>query len=88
MKRIVKLLLSFCHYSILSSIIFNFRYLPIRQAYKIPIWLRKPNLYGVKGLIRIDAPIRPGMIRLGGFGGHMYPDNGIHITQMGGGNCL
>lgn len=84
MKRFVRLFLSFCKYSMLSSILFNFRHLPIKQAYKLPIWLRKPHLYSVKGVIRIDAPIRPGMIRLGGFGGHMYPDNGIHITQMGG----
>lgn len=93
MKRLVRLFLSFCKYSMLSSILFNFRHLPIKQAYKLPIWLRKPHLYSVKGVIRIDAPIRPGMIRLGGFGGHMYPDNGIHITQTGGvivfkGSCM
>ena len=30
------------------------------------------------------AKITPGMIKLGGFGGHMYPNSGIHITQWGG----
>lgn len=39
----------------------------------------------MKGKIIIDAPfVKTGMIHLGGFGGHMYPNNGIHITQWGG----
>lgn len=37
MKRFVRLLLSFCKYSVLSSILFNFKHLPIKQAYKLPI---------------------------------------------------
>lgn len=93
MKPFLNLICSFCKYSILSTIVFNFRYLPLHQAWLLPIWLRKPHLYGMKGKIQIDALVRPGMIRLGGFGGRMYPDNGIHITQMGGkivfkGSCM
>lgn len=42
----------------------------------------------MNGIIRIDAQIKPGMIRLGSFGGHMYPNNGIHITQMEGGGTI
>lgn len=93
MKSLLSKALSFWDYSILRSVVFNIRHLPFRQAWKLPIWLRKPHIYSMKGKIRINAPIRPGMIKLGGFGGHMYPDNGIHITQYGGeiifnGSCM
>ena len=72
-------------WAFLPSIYFNFRYLPFKQAIKLPIWINKPHLYAMKGKIIIDAPvIKTGMIHLGGYGGHMYPDNGIHITQWGG----
>ncbi len=93
MKNIVHFFFSFWRYSILYSVVFNFRHLPIQQAWKLPIWLRKPHIYKMKGRIKIEAPIKTGMIRLGGLGGHMYPDNGIHLTQMGGviifkGSCM
>lgn len=72
-------------WAFLPSIYFNFRYLPFKQAIKLPIWINKPHLHAMKGKIIIDAPfVKTGMIHLGGFGGHMYPNNGIHITQWGG----
>lgn len=71
-------------FAFLPSLYFNFRYLPFRQALKMPVWINKPHLHEMRGKIIIDALVRTGMIRLGGFGGHMYPNNGIHITQWGG----
>lgn len=78
---------------IIPSIIFNLRYLPFKQAIRVPILINKGHLYNTDGKIIIDAPIKFGMIRLGFFGGHMYPDNGIHWTQYGGtiifkGKCI
>lgn len=71
-------------WAFMPSIYFNFRYLPFKQAIKLPIWINKPHLHAMKGKIIIDAPfVKTGMIHLGGFGGHMYPNNGIHITQWG-----
>lgn len=80
MKRFIALILMLWKYSILSSILFNFRHLPLRQAWRLPIESRKPHLYGV-GLYRLKLLIFLGMIRLAGFGCHMYSDNGIYITQ-------
>lgn len=72
-------------WAFIPSIIFNFRFLPLKQAIRLPIWLNKPHLYKMKAKIRIDASnIKPGMIKLGGFGGHIYPNNGIHLTLWGG----
>lgn len=76
-----------------SSLFFNLYYLPFKQAIRLPILIKKPHLYALKGKIIIDAPIKFGMIKLGFFGGHMYPNNGIHWTQYGGtiifkGKCM
>lgn len=84
MKEYIKILWEW-KFAILRSILFNFIHLPLKQAVKLPIWINKPHLYKVIGKIVIDSKIvRPGMIKLGGFGGHMYPNNGFHLTQWGG----
>lgn len=56
---------------------FNFRYLPLRQAVRLPILLRKPRLLRCGGRIRIEGPVHTGMVRLGVFGVSVYPDRGI-----------
>lgn len=76
-----------------QSVYFNFHYLPFKQAIRFPILIKKGHIYEAKGRIIIDAPIKLGMIKLGFFGGHMYPNNGIHWTQYGGtiifkGSCM
>lgn len=76
-----------------TSIYFNFHYLPFKQAIRFPILVKKSHIYKAKGKIIIDAPIKFGMIKLGFFGGHMYPNNGIYWTQYGGtiifkGSCM
>lgn len=83
MSSYIKLLWEW-KWALLPSLFFNFWYLPISQAIKLPIWINKGHLHKIKGKIIIEGPVRPGMIKLGGFGGHMYPNNGIHITQWGG----
>lgn len=71
--------------ALIPSLYFNLRYLPFKQGVKMPILINKPHLHKMNGKIVIDAAkITPGMIKLGGFGGHMYPNSGIHITQWGG----
>lgn len=61
-RRILSIILA-----IPKTIYFNLRYLPLRQAIHLPIWLatnvRIRNIY--RGGIVIDAPIRTAMIRIG-----------------------
>lgn len=61
-KRLLAIILA-----IPRTIYFNFRYLPIAQAVRLPIWLatnvRVRNMY--RGGIVIDAPARMAMIRVG-----------------------
>ncbi len=50
----------------LKTIIFNLRYLPFRVAIKFPIFVgKKVRIVKLKGELIIDAPIKPGMIRIG-----------------------
>ena len=50
----------------LKTIYFNFRYLPFSQAVKIPILIsRRCRLQTVKGEIKIESPIKFGMISIG-----------------------
>ena len=72
---------------ILYSLYFNFRYLPFKQAIKLPIVLYKPHLLKCKGTIvinPIDGKITFGMIRLGFPGVSVYPNNGITWENHGG----
>lgn len=41
--------------SVLSSIYFNFHYLPFRQAMRLPILLYKPKLLKMKGNVKIGG---------------------------------
>ena len=52
--------------SLPASVYFNFHYLPLRQAVKLPIMLYKPRFLELKGTVRIEGDnIRTGMIQLG-----------------------
>src|SRR5574344_485775 len=63
---------------------FNFHYLPIKQAIKLPIWLRKPHFVKCGGKIIIESgSIKTGMIRLGTYGVSIYPDSGIIFENRG-----
>ena len=53
---------------LLPSLWFNFKYLPFKQAVKLPILLYKPTFLELKGSVVIESDsIRFGMIRLGIF---------------------
>lgn len=66
-------------------VIFNFYYLPLKQAIKLPILLYKPKFIKLKGKIIIDSKnIKFGMIKMGFRMCGIYPDNGITWQNDGG----
>lgn len=68
----------------IPSIIFNFHYLPFKQAIKLPVLLMKPNFRKLGGKVIIDSPsITRGMIRLGFNRVNIFPDNGISWLNEG-----
>lgn len=70
--------------SIVPSIIFCFRYLPFKQAIKLPILVYKPHFLNLKGKVRIDSSsIATGMIRMGFLAVKAYPDTGISWSNEG-----
>ena len=71
-------------HSLIPSLFFNFYYLPISQAIKLPIWVYKPHFHKLKGKVLIKSgSVKPGMIRIGFMGGHMYPNRGFDWTHEG-----
>lgn len=76
--------LDFWLHVFLQSIIFNLRYLPLKQAVRLPILVRKPKLNRLKGEVRIDAEkISFGMIKLGWHYSNAWADNGISWYNEG-----
>ena len=72
---------------LLPTLYFNFRYLPFRQALRLPIVLYRPHLIKCKGQVRLepaDGRIRHGMVRLGFRLVNIYADNGITWENNGG----
>lgn len=70
---------------IAPTIYFNFKFLPFKQAIKLPIWIIKPHFYTLKGKIILDTPhISCGMIKLGVLCSVSYPDTGIRLNLQGG----
>ena len=73
--------------SILESIYFNFYYLPLRQAIKLPIILYRPKLLKMDGDVILEVPldgVRFGMIRLGKYTVSLYPNTGFVYENHGG----
>lgn len=71
--------------AIISSIYFNFKYLPIKQAIRFPILLYKPYFKEMKGKVIIDASkVYFGMIRMGFWNTLQYPNSGIVWENLGG----
>lgn len=69
---------------IIPSIYFNFKHLPIKQAFLLPIILNKPHCNNLSGKIIIESDeITTGMIQLGVFCCRMYPNTGIQISNEG-----
>lgn len=70
--------------SLIPSIIVCFRYLPFKQAIKLPILVYKAKFINWKGKILIDAPkIEFGMIKLGFLTATPFPNTGIIINIEG-----
>lgn len=70
--------------ALIPSLIFNFRYLPFRQAIKLPILVYKMKNLGQKGTISIESEkIYTGMICLGFPRAATYPNNGITWRNRG-----
>lgn len=72
--------------NIFTTIFFNFHYLPLKQAWKLPIILYKPSLGELKGEVIIDSrvKIRPGLIKLGQKTVSLYNSNGVTFENHGG----
>lgn len=70
--------------SVLYSLYFNFHYLPLKQAIKLPIILYKPKLLKCKGKIQILGNVKTGMIQLGKYTVSLYPNSGIVFENHGG----
>lgn len=69
---------------LLKSIYFNFKFLPFKQAIKLPILLAKPHFIKLKGEVRIEADhISTGMIRMGALINTCNPNNGISFDLDG-----
>lgn len=77
----------------ISTLYFNFHYLPFKQALKIPIFLYKVTLLKCHGEIILESKvIKPGMIRFGERLVSLYPNGGLIWENHGGkvifkGNC-
>lgn len=71
--------------AIISSLYFNFKYLPFKQAIKLPILLYKPCYKQTDGKVIIESDkIYFGMIRMGFWVTLQYPNNGIVWENQGG----
>ncbi len=70
--------------SLLPSIYFNFKYLPIKQAIKLPILVYKPTFHEMGGSVKIESSkIHFGMIRIGFWRTATYPNTGISWRNRG-----
>lgn len=78
----------------LYSLYFNFHYLPLKQAVKLPVVLFRPKLLKCKGKISIESEsIKTGMIQLGEHLVSIYPKARIIWENHGGhvifkGKCI
>lgn len=76
-------------FSLIASIYFNFRYLPFKQAIKLPIKLHNPYFQDIKGKIIIDCEhIYRGMIDIGYWGVCLFPSQYGIVWQNHGGTVI
>ncbi|EEF91626.1 acyltransferase [Bacteroides cellulosilyticus] len=70
---------------LICTIYFNFKYLPYRQACKLPIFVHNIKFVDMKGNIRIECDnIRMGMISFGYWGVCIFPNTGFVWQNHGG----
>ncbi len=72
--------------SLFKTIIFNFHYLPFKQAIKLPIFTYKLKIVKWGGGIEIPSSVhlKPGMIKLGVNRVSIYPNTGLIWENHGG----
>lgn len=69
---------------IVPIIRFNFKYLPYKQAVRLPFFLYKPKFRHLGGKIILDTPnVRTGMIRMGHLTIGIYRNDGIIWDSTG-----
>ena len=76
-------IIRFFKVSWLKSIYFNFRYLPIKQAIRLPILLYNPTFVKLGGQISINGNIRFGMIHLGYKSIEVFNGSGVRLLLKG-----
>jgi len=70
--------------ALFPSIFFCLRYLPLKQAIKLPIIIYKPKFHCLDGKVIINSrKISFGMIRIGLFITNLYPNTGINWYNKG-----
>ena len=69
--------------TLIPSLIFNLRHLPLSQACKLPILLYKAEDLGGGGSYAIEGPVKFGMIMLGKRIVDLYPNSGITLNNRG-----
>lgn len=69
--------------SLLPTLYFNFKCLPLKQAIKLPIFLYRPRIVSCSGKITILGGVKTGMIKLGHSTPSIYPNGGISIDNRG-----
>ena len=87
MKKIVSFLCILRRYFwyLLPTVYFNFKYLPLKQAIKLPIFLYKPKFISLKGKVIIESEhVRFCMIEMGPLMNTCNPNCGISIDNRGG----
>lgn len=71
--------------AIIKTLFFNFYYLPVRQAIKLPIWIFDTKLIKLSGKVIIDADkIYTKMINIGYWSIYSQPDTGSVWENRGG----
>lgn len=71
------------------SVRFNFHYLPIKQALKLPIlFYNKGEFSSMKGTVKIKGTVKHGMIVIGIPNNPIYPKNSKFIWHNLGGECI
>lgn len=66
-----------------QTVYFNFKYLPLKQAVHLPIFLYKPKFKHLGGSIELRGGYRHGLIRLGFYTVDIYPNTGIMLNLNG-----
>ena len=69
-------------FSLPASIYFNFRFLPFKQAIKLPVFLCMPRIIG-HGNFKITGKVKTGMIKLGFPSVSVFKEKGIVIENHG-----